>query len=99
MTRALSNHSRKSRTLVTRSYTMRVVECEQGSAAWLQARLGNITASRVCEALSKFKTKQGETMERYNYRVDMIVERLTNRSTENFISPEMIWGREHEDEA
>lgn len=75
---------------------MRVVECEQGSAEWLQNRVGRITASRVCEAMSRFKNKDGETAERKNYKTDMIVERLTGRSTENFVSPEMVWGRDNE---
>ncbi len=92
---------------------MRVVNCEQGSAQWLQIRTGKITASRVAECLSKYKSlgpkKDGtprkndrsncETAERMNYRIDLIVERLTGRSTENFVSPEMIWGRDNEDAA
>lgn len=81
---------------------MRVVECEQGSAEWLASRVGLITASRVGELLSKYKSDKkagAETAERYNYKIDVIVERLTGRSTENFVSPEMIWGRENEDDA
>lgn len=76
---------------------MRVIECEQGSAEWLQERVGRITASRICEAMSRFAKKDGETMERKNYKTDMIVERLTGRSTENFVSPEMVWGRDNEE--
>lgn len=78
---------------------MRIVECEQGTAQWLTERVGRITASRVTEALSKFKAKNKdgeETAERRNYKVDVIVERLTGRSTENFMSPEMVWGSENE---
>lgn len=81
---------------------MRVVDCEQGSAEWLQERVGRITASRICEAMSRYSIKSkvgGETAERKNYKTDMIVERLTGRSTENFVSPEMIWGRENESSA
>ncbi|MGH2506004.1 MAG: lambda exonuclease family protein [Ktedonobacteraceae bacterium] len=81
---------------------MRIVECEQGSAQWLDERVGRITASRVAEALSKYKLKSktdAETAERRNYKVDLIVERLTGRSTENFNSPEMQWGTLYEPEA
>lgn len=81
---------------------MRVVDCEQGSAEWLQLRVGKITASRICEAMSRYSIKSkvgGETAERKNYKTDMIVERLTGRSTENFVSPEMIWGRDNEQSA
>lgn len=79
---------------------MRIVECEQGSAQWLQERVGRITASRVSEVLSKYaRGKEGETAERRNYRIDLIVERLTGVTTENFVSPEMIWGRDNEDSA
>lgn len=81
---------------------MRVVECEQWSAQWRQCRIGLITASRVGELLSKYKSDKKalhETSERYNYKIDVIVERLTGRSTENFVSPEMIWGRENEEDA
>lgn len=78
---------------------MRIIDCEQGSAEWLQNRVGRITASRICEAMSRYAKKDGETAERKNYKTDMIVERLTGRSTENFVSPEMIWGRDNEQAA
>lgn len=81
---------------------MRVIECSQGSAQWMASRVGRVTASRVSECLSKYATekrKADETAERRSYRVDLIVERLTGRSTENFVSPEMVWGRENEDAA
>jgi putative phage-type endonuclease len=81
---------------------MRIIECDQNTAQWLHERVGRITASRVGEALSKYKDakKAGvDTAERYNYKIDLIAERLTGRSTENFMSPEMVWGRDHEEEA
>lgn len=82
---------------------MRIVECEQGSAQWLQERVGRLTASRVSEAMSKFKDKKKkdteETAERRVYRIDLVTERLTRRTTENFNTPEMQWGRDHEDDA
>jgi hypothetical protein len=45
------------------------------------------------------KKASSETAERYNYKIDLIAERLTNRTTENFDSPEMKWGRLYEEEA
>lgn len=92
---------------------MRLVECEQGSAQWLHERVGRITASRIGEAMSKYKAleprKDGqprkndrsaqETAERRVYRIDLVAERLTRRTTENFNTPEMQWGRDYEDDA
>lgn len=92
---------------------MRIVQVEQNTAQWLHERVGRITASRVAEAMSKYKPleprKDGkprkndrsaaETAERRVYRIDLVSERLSGRTTENFNSPEMQWGRDHEDDA
>lgn len=74
---------------------MRHVECIQGSAAWLDARRGRITASGIANVLAVLK-RGGESAERRNYRISLIAERLSGRSEDHYVSPEMAWGSEFE---
>ncbi len=74
---------------------MRVIDCDQGSAQWLEARRGKITASRIADVLSVLK-RGGESSERRNYRVELIAERLSGRAEDHYTSPEMVWGTEYE---
>ena len=74
---------------------MRLVDCIQGSAQWLDARRGNITASRIVDVLDQLK-KGGEGASRRNYRIELVAERLTGRSEDHYTSPEMVWGQEFE---
>ena len=67
---------------------------EQGTLEWRQLRLGKVTASRVADVMSKVKT--GESASRKNYKMDLVVERLTNIPTSSFTSPAMAWGTETE---
>ena len=68
---------------------MRVVECEQGSPEWRQARAGVITASRVNEVVRTIKT--GESAARRNYKWEILSERLSGEPT-----PEGRLGRARE---
>jgi putative phage-type endonuclease len=77
---------------------MRIIDCEQGSAQWLEARRGKITASRIGDVLDRLK-KGGEGAFRRNYRIGLLAERLSGRTEEHYVSPEMVWGKELEDEA
>lgn len=84
---------------------MRVIECEQGSAQWLDARCGKITASRICD-LMKVLTKASKNGKagdaaapRLAYSIDLIAERLSGRSEDHYVSPEMEWGSHFEDQA
>lgn len=74
---------------------MRIVECEQGTAQWLDIRRGKITASRIADVLAVLK-KGGEGADRRNYRIEQIAERLSGRSEDHYVSPEMEWGSELE---
>ena len=74
---------------------MRVVDCEQGTAQWLDVRRGKITASRIADVLDVLK-KGGEGASRRNYRIELIAERLTGRSEDHYTSPEMMWGTDCE---
>ena len=70
------------------------LEIKQGTEEWHQIRLGKVTASRVADVMSKVKT--GESAGRKNYKMDLVVERLTNNPTSSFSSPAMQWGTETE---
>ncbi len=69
----------------------------QGSQAWLQARCGVVTASRFNDVMAKIKS--GEAAFRYNYKAEIIAERLTGLPTASFSNAAMQWGTDHEDEA
>lgn len=74
---------------------MRTIKCTQGSAEWLEVRRGKITASRIADVLAVLK-KGGEGADRRNYRIEQIAERLSGRSEDHYVSPEMEWGTEFE---
>lgn len=67
---------------------------DQGSAEWLAARAGMITASRIADLMAK--TKTGESASRANYRAQLIAERLTGKPQESFTNAAMQWGTETE---
>lgn len=69
----------------------------QGSADWFAARLGKVTASRVCDVVAK--TKSGPAASRANYMAQLIAERLTGSPGETFTNAAMAWGTEKEPEA
>lgn len=77
---------------------MRVIDCEQGSAQWLDARRGKITASRIAEVMD-FLKKGGEGASRRNYRTELLAERLSGRGEDHYVSAEMEWGTEFEPHA
>ncbi len=70
---------------------------EQGTEAWVQARLGRVTASRIADVVVKTKTGWGAG--RFNYMADLIVERLTGVAVEGFKSAAMQYGTETEPQA
>lgn len=67
---------------------------EQGSTAWLQERLGCVTASRLADVLATIKS--GEAAARANYRAELIAQRLTGVIEESFTSAAMQHGTEQE---
>lgn len=68
----------------------RIVDCEQGSGAWLQARLGCVTASRVA-ALAKPKLEPYKKL-----KYELATELLTGRATEHYVTPAMENGKKLE---
>lgn len=77
---------------------MRIIDCEQNSAAWFEARLGKVTASRMGDVIATTK-KGGYRAERGRYLDQLVVERLTRQITQGFVSPAMSWGNAYENEA
>lgn len=74
------------------------IEAPQGSDAWIKARLGKATASRIAEVVAKTKTGWGAS--RANYAAELIAERLTGvPNDDKFQSAAMKWGTEMEPEA
>lgn len=70
---------------------------EQGTAAWLELRLGKVTASRVSDVVAK--TKTGYSASRANYMAQLVAERLTGTVQDSYQSDAMRWGTNVEDEA
>ena len=66
----------------------------QGSAEWLQARLGKVTASRIADVMAK--TKSGYSTSRKNYCVELALERIKGSREESFTNAAMAWGTEQE---
>jgi len=67
---------------------------EQRTEEWYQARLGKVGASCVSDACATIKT--GEAATRKSLRAKLIAERLTQKSTEGFMSAAMQHGTEYE---
>jgi len=76
-------------------YADKAPVAEQGSAAWLQQRVGHCTASRFKDA--RDFTKGGKSSaKREGYKMEVLVERLTGSAFEHFVSAAMIHGTETE---
>jgi len=70
---------------------------EQRTEEWHLARLGKVTASRVADVLAKIKT--GEAASRKNYKMELVVQRLTGKPGESFTNAAMEWGTATEPQA
>ena len=73
---------------------MSSIDIEQGSPAWIEIRLGRVTASRVADVVAK--TKSGWSASRANYMAELLIERMTAAPAPRYVSPEMAWGTVHE---
>ncbi len=70
---------------------MRVIDHEQRTPGWFQARAGRVTGSRAADVLAKIKS--GEAAARRDYRLQLAVERLTGLPQESgYINAEMQRG-------
>jgi hypothetical protein len=81
---------------------MKLYTAPQGSEAWLQLRVGKITASRFKDARDRLKPAKGETVGKPSskciaYAAQVAVERIAGRSLEQkFQSWQMREGQEQE---
>ena len=66
----------------------------QGEAAWLQARVGCITASRMADLMAR--TRSGWGASRANLAAELLIERLTGQPTPRFTNDAMRHGTETE---
>lgn len=76
---------------------MIIIDVEQGTDDWFQARLGKVTASRVADVMARTKTGYGA--DRANYAAQLIVERLTGQKQETYTNAAMQRGAEQEPQA
>ena len=67
-------------------------------AAWLSARAGKLTASRMADAMAMLKNGSPAAA-RSQYMRELLAERLTGQSVPHVVNDAMLWGSEHEDEA
>lgn len=67
---------------------------EQGSAEWLQERLGHVTASRIADVMATIKS--GEASSRKNYRAELVAQRLTGTVEQGYTNEAMQWGTDNE---
>ncbi len=74
--------------------SIQIIDCEQGSPEWHQARLGIPTASRFADILAK-----GEGKTRRSYMRQLAAEIITGELGEQFTTPAMERGKVMEAEA
>ena len=72
-----------------------LIDCIHGSAEWMEARRGLVTASRCSDVLNTLK-KGGEGADRKKYRMELAIEILTGQSFPHYVSQEMQWGIDQE---
>ncbi len=70
----------------------------EDKAAWLSARCGKLTASRMADAMSRLKNGY-PARERIKLMHELLAERLTGQSVPHVVNDAMQWGTDHEDEA
>lgn len=70
----------------------------EAKAAWLSARAGKLTASRMADAMAYLKNGQPAAA-RVNLLHELLAERLTGDSVPHFVNEAMEHGLEYEDEA
>lgn len=75
-----------------------MVMTAEEKSAWLSARAGKLTASRMADAMS-YTAKGFPTAARTKLLHELLAERLTGESVPHVVTEPMLWGLEHEDEA
>lgn len=67
-------------------------------AAFLSARCGKLTASRMADAMARLKNG-GEAEARKKLKIELVAERMTGDSVPHYVNDAMRWGLATEDEA
>lgn len=78
---------------------MRIITADQNSAEWIQARVGRLTASRMNEVMNVLKRGSGESAKRFNYKWEVVIERITGFANQHYVSPDMEYGTSGESPA
>lgn len=78
---------------------LEIFEIEQGSPAWIDARVGIITASRFSDVLTKGRDKVSRGQTSLSYMYEIASERLRGEPAEQFGSFHMNRGKQYESEA
>lgn len=74
---------------------MKILDVEQGTDAWKQARAGCVTASRVSDVLARIKS--GEAAARRDYKFQLVAETISGKPQDSgFVSADMAYGTEFE---
>lgn len=77
----------------------------QSTPEWLSARRGRVTASRCADVIGRNQSKtlkDGTVVlgkyaaDRYDYLMELVVEHLTGRAAERFVTQAMEWGIEQQ---
>lgn len=66
----------------------------QRTPEWYAARAGSLGSSQIADAIRR--TKSGWGASRANLMADLLVERLTGKPKEGYVSKEMQWGIDNE---
>lgn len=72
----------------------KLIQAEQRSPEWFAARLGRATGSRFGDVMAK--TRTGYSASRKNYAAELVIERLTGKQADVFVSTAMQWGTDNE---
>lgn len=70
----------------------------QGSGAWLNQRVGRLTASRMADAMAFLKNGK-PAADRVNLMRELLAERLTGDAVPHYVNDAMRWGIEQEPQA
>lgn len=77
-----------------------MIELQSDEQAWLVARAGHVTASRINDVMAKGRGKDaGWGVSRANYAAELVAERLSGRPTESYTSAAMQHGKDTEAQA
>lgn len=71
----------------------------EAKAAWLSARAGKLTASRMADAMAYLKDGKTPAQARTKLMRELLAERITGQSVPHVVNDAMMHGLEYEDEA